>query len=49
MYGLVSMSAIAGDQVVQAVEHLEKDQKVFPSMFRGAENLIDPDVRTLLL
>jgi hypothetical protein len=45
------MTAIAAEDVAKAVDVLvaESPLKVYPSTFRGAENLIDPDVRKLLL
>ena len=45
------MTAIAAEDVAKAVDVLvaESPLKVYPSTFRGAENLIDPEVRKLLL
>lgn len=49
-YGFVHLVSIAGDDVAAAIEKLEStcNMKLTPSLFRGAGNLIDPDVRMLL-
>ena len=46
-YGLLHLAEIAGQDAVSAVAKLEEDNELKPAMFRGAENLVPPDVRTM--
>ena len=46
-YGLLHLGEIAGQDAVSAVAKLEEDNELKPAMFRGAENLVPPDVKTL--
>ena len=50
IYGLFHMAEVGGEDTVRAVKALEDGQEgvLKPATFRGAENLIPPDVRRLL-
>jgi hypothetical protein len=47
-YGLLHIIEVGGADAVAAIKSVD-DQDLRPSIFRGAENLIPPDVRALLL
>ena len=47
-FGLLHIAEIGGADAVSAVAKLEEDNDIKTTIFRGAENLIPPDVRTLL-
>ena len=46
---MVHLAALAGGDFVKAVAMLEKDERVLPSHFKGAESLIEPDARELVI